>query len=969
MRRQDLHQRRAPPWLLQLTWLLLALTGLAHALDPDRAIRQFPHTWYENQLPQSTVLSIVQRADGSIWLATYAGLARYSGAEFEGIDRRTEPALRSIAITALLEDHAGTLWVGTLNGGLYRSVNARLEEVPLGAPMDSVFGIVEDHSGSLWMATNAGIARRDASGIHLFGKESGFPPPPYRGLVADTDGDVWAAVDGSGVAHWHDGHVQLLGIADGLPSIAVYAVRTDAAGTLWVGTQLGLVRYRNGRFERDARIAALDGQRIYALQGDRDGNLWITVQGMGLCRLNAVRLDCERNLRGLGNDIVRAMLEDREGNIWIGTTNGGIHRISDSKLITVTGTLESNSVRAVFEDVHGELWIGTDGGGLTRYRDHALVAFEHASQLLSPFTRSLAGDAAGNLWVGSIEGISRIAPDASVRNFRVTDGLPGAIVFAIAPSHDGSVWVGTTRGLARINGDKVYPIAATRSDDVRSLYEAPDGKLWIGQRSGLHCLKDEVIDTCGTDGLADSSVFAFHPTPDGSLWLGTSQGLMRWRNNELARYGDRVGLFGDAVFTILDDDGGNFWIGTNRGIGRIAQRDIEALDSGKAAKIEPTWFGKSDGMLSQQGNGASQTPGWRASDGKLWIGTTNGVVLIDPTRLRGNDLPPPVAVERIVVDGKEFKPAQVSAIGPGVDRLEFRYAAMSYVAPEAVRYRYQLEGYDRTWIDAGALRTAYYTNLPPGDYVFRAVASNNDGVWNQTGARAAFSIRPRLQETAWFRALVLIATLAALFGIYLLRVWRVSANERALKREVALRTEELRAANAELRRLASLDGLTGIANRGTFDRVLAQRWDEHGRRGFPLALLLCDIDAFKSYNDTFGHQAGDTALRRVAGALASLVRSEADLAARYGGEEFAMLLAECDAKQAAEIAQRVIDAVRSLAIEHPASNVWAHITISVGVAAIVPGAEQTTQLIVRRADEALYRAKANGRDRFSEFAG
>jgi ligand-binding sensor domain-containing protein len=843
--------------LSQLAWLLLALTGIAHALDPDRAIRQFPHTWYENQLPQSTVLSIVQCADGSIWLATYAGLAHYSGAGFEGIDRRTEPALRSIAITALLEDRAGTLWVGTLNGGLYRSRDDHLEEVRLAEPMDSVFGIVEDRAGSLWMATNVGIARSDGSGVHLFGKDSGFPPPPYRGLATDADGDVWIAIDGSGVAHWHEGHVQMLGVADGLPSTAAYAVRVDTTGTLWAGTQLGLVRFRDGRFERDARIAALDGQRIYALQGDRDGSLWIAVQGLGLCRLNATQLDCDRTLRGLGNDIVRAMLEDREGNLWIGTTNGGIHRISDSKLITVTGTLESNSIRAVFEDRRGELWVGTDGSGLAHYRDHSLIPFEHNAQLLSPFTRSIAADAAGNLWVGSIEGVSRIALDGSVRNFSVSEGLPGAIAFAIAPSRDGTVWIGTTRGLAHISGDKVESVASTRSDDIRSLYEAPDGKLWIGQRSGLHCFKNDVIDTCGTNGLADSSVFAFHPTPDGSLWLGTSQGLMRWRDDKLVRYGDRIGLFGDAVFTILDDDVGNFWMGTNRGIARLAKRDIANLDSGTVATIEPTWFGKSDGMLSQQGNGASQTPGWRASDGRLWIGTTNGVVLVDPKHLRGNDVPPPVVIERIVVDAKEFDPARVSAIGPGVDRLEFRYAGMSYVAPEAVRYRYQLEGYDREWIDAGALRTAYYTNLPPGDYVFHAVASNNDGVWNQTGARAAFSIRPRLQETAWFRTALAIAALAALFGVYRFRVWRVSANERALKREVALRTEELRAANAELRRLASLDGLTGIANRGMFDHVLAQRWDEHGRRGFPLTLLLCDIDAFKSYNDTYGHPAGD----------------------------------------------------------------------------------------------------------------
>lgn len=958
------HDRRRA-CLAWIACLSLLFGGAAHALDPDRSIRQFTHTWYENQLPQSTVLSIVQRRDGSIWLATYAGLARYSGADFEGIDRRVEPALRSIAITSLFEDHTGTLWVGTLNGGLYRTRGEHLEEVALAAPLDSVFGIVEDHAGALWMATNTGIARRDASGLQVFGKERGFPPPPYRGLAADANGDIWMAVDGSGVAYWHEGHVTVLGVEQGLPSLAAYTLRIDAGGTLWVGTQLGLVRYRNGRFEHDPKTSALDGQRIYALQGDRDGNLWITAQGLGLCRLSSVRLECDRGLRGLGNDIVRAMMEDREGNVWIGTTNGGIHRISDSKLITVTGALESNSVRALYEDAHGELWVGTDGSGLAHYGDRTLLASDYNQHLLSPFTRSLAGDAAGNLWVGSIEGLSRISSTGTIKNFRVGDGLPGAIVFAIAPSRDGSIWAGTTRGLANIAGDVVTTVAATRADDIRSLYEAPDGKLWIGQRSGLHCLQNGALDLCGTDGLAETSVFAFHPTADGALWLGTSQGLMRWRDGALNRYGERVGLYGDAVFTILQD-GESFWIGTNRGIARIFLRDIDALDHGTVATIAPTWFGKSDGMLSQQGNGASQTPGWRTRDGRLWIGTTNGVVMIDPSRLRRNESPPLVAIERVLADGKDVDTHATPAVGPGVDRLEFRYAGMSYVSPEAVRYRYRLEGFDRDWIDAGALRTAYYTNLPPGDYAFHAVASNNDGVWNEAGARATFSIRPRLLETTWFRGLLAIAALAALFGIYRFRVWRVSANERALKREVALRTDELRAANAELRRLASLDGLTRIANRGTFDQVLAQRWEQHQRLRIPLALLLCDIDSFKTYNDNYGHQAGDTALTRVAGALAGLVQSKDDLAARYGGEEFALLLADCDVREAIVIGERVLDAVRALEITHAASTVSARITISVGVAVMVPTEKQSSDVIVKRADDALYRAKDSGRDRLCE---
>jgi len=950
-------------WLIRIGLLLVTLhAGVAFALDPERSVRQLPHVWYENQLPQGTVLSIVQDHDGAIWLATYGGLVRYSGGAFETFDQHSTPVFRSTAITALVVDRAGVLWVGTLNGGLYRRVGHAFERVDLPSPIESVLGLIEDGEGVLWMATNAGLVRRDVSATVVYASAQGFPRGAFRGFATDSSGGVFVAIESAGVVHVRDGRIDVLGPEQGLPSRVVYVLHRDGEGTLWVGTTEGLSRYRDGRFVSDPRVAALDGQRVFALDGDRDGNLWAIVQQRGLCRLTAIHIDCDGSLPGLGKDIVRSMFEDREGNLWIGTTNSGVHRISDSKLVSVTGKLDTNSIRAVYEDASGTLWVGTDGAGLARYGDHELQPFEHNDQLRSPFTRALAGDPAGNLWVGSIEGVARIAPDGSVHNFGVKEGLPTAIVFAIAARRDGGVWLGTTLGLVRIVDDRLETVPEAGSADMRALYEAPDGRLWIGQRSGLRCFANGKSDDCGIRDLGSASVFAFRPAQDGALWLGTSLGLMRWRNGVLDRYAERTGMVGDTVFAILEDRSGDFWLSSNRGIARIARDGLARLDAGPGA-IEPTWFGRADGMLSQQGNGASQTPAWRAHDDTLWFGTTNGVVMVDPARLRRNLLPPPVAIEHVLADGGEFDPGQAVRFGADADHLEFHYAGMSYVAPEAVRYRYRLEGYDEQWVDAGTRRVAYYTNLPPREYVFRAAACNNDGVWSTQDATFAFTISPHWYETRAFRLLVPIALLVLLAGAYRVRVWRVRANERTLLHEVALRTQELRSANAELRRLASLDGLTRIANRGAFEEGLSRIWDDHRARGAPLAVLLCDIDVFKAYNDSCGHQAGDAALIRVAGAMAGMVRSADDLAARYGGEELALLLSDCDERAAAVVAQRLVEAVRSLAIEHRASDVAPWVTVSIGHAALVPRAEQSPEVIVRLADEALYRAKAQGRDR------
>lgn len=957
-----LDARRASALLAGMLCALLVLP--AQALEARRAIGQFTHVWYENELPQGTVLSIGQQADGAIWLATYGGLARYSGDSFDTIDPRVAPALKSSAITAVSADRGGGLWVGTLNGGLYRRQGRALEPVALPAGIESVFGIVSDTSGSLWLTTNAGVVRAANGTPRLLGDADGFPPRGfYRAIVADREGGVWIAADGVGVVHWHAGRARLYDDHDGLPSNAVYSLAVDAAGAVWVGTQSGPAFFRDGRFHRHPRAAALDGRRIYTLYGDRDGSVWFAPLDMGLCRLVAGDFSCDNTLAGLQGETVRSMFEDREGNLWIGTTSSGLHRLSPSKLVTVTGQMVSNAVRAVHQVPGGALWVGTDGAGLSRYEGAVLQpATDYNRQLPSQLIRAIRSDIRGQLWVAGTEGVTRFDAAGRARTFGLSDGLPGTIVFAFAPARQGGMWTGTLQGVARIDGERVEVVEGTRGDDTRALYEDADGRLWIGLRSGLRCLYLGKVDTCGTDGLAGSSVFAFHPAADGSLWLGTSVGIVRIRDGNVTRYLQRAGFHGDAVFALLDDGRGHFWFSSNRGIGRLAKTEFEALDRGDVQQLAPRWYGTSDGMLNAQGNGASQTPADHSDDGRLWFGTAKGVVIVDPDRMQGNSQPPPVSIERLRVDGVEVDPQDGARLGPGVERMELHFAAMSYVAPSAVRYRYRLDGFDRAWSEPGSGRAAYYTNLPPGDYVFRVMASNNDGVWNEQGAQVRFTLLPQWHQTWWLRALAVLAALGLVAALVRLRLRTARERERALTHEVAQRTDALREANERLQHLAASDALTGIANRREFTRRLRLAWDDHAARNASLAVLLIDVDDFKAYNDSYGHLGGDAALATLAAALAASLRSSDDLAARYGGEEFAILLPDCDTDAAFALARQLVDDVQRLALPHRASGVADVVTVSIGAASQHPAQGGNPDTLLHAADAALYRAKAEGRN-------
>jgi diguanylate cyclase (GGDEF)-like protein len=426
----------------------------------------------------------------------------------------------------------------------------------------------------------------------------------------------------------------------------------------------------------------------------------------------------------------------------------------------------------------------------------------------------------------------------------------------------------------------------------------------------------------------------------------------------------KEGLFDDNVYEILEDDLGNLWMDCNKGIFRVSKKELGDFAEGRVRSISSVAYGAADGMKSSECDHASPG-GLKTRDGRLWFATIRGVAVIDPADIKVNQVVPPVIIEELIVGRRAGGFPEGARLPAGSRVFEFHYTALSLLAPEKVKFKFKLEGFDEDWVDVGTRRVAYFTNIPPGPYRFRVIACNNDGVWNRAGASFTFVLKPHFYQTIIFYVLCGLGLAAMALGGFRIRINRLKAHEKQLTLLVEERTEELKRANQELEHISLTDKLTEIANRRSFDAFLDREWGRCLREGRPLSLVMADIDFFKAYNDTYGHQAGDECLQKIAHVLKTSVNRAGDLAARYGGEEFIIILSETGTEGAATVAKKFSSAVQALRIAHETSKVSAHVTISLGCASCIPSRESGASSLLKAADGALYQSKQGGRNRIS----
>ncbi|MBI1762939.1 MAG: SpoIIE family protein phosphatase [Acidobacteria bacterium] len=792
--------------------LLLVLCGVGialqavttYALDPKKAITQYIHDLWtsDNGLPQNNARAIVQTRDGYLWLGTEEGLARFDGVRFVIFDRSNTPEMKSRWISALIEDRNGNLWIGTNREVLsFKDGKFTRYDTKNGLSSSFVNVFCQDLEGNLWIGTNDGLNQFKDGKFTAWTTKEGLSHNAVHSIYQGKAGDLWIGTD-MGLDQFKRGRFTNYTSKQGLAPGTVYSICEDRNGSLWIGTQMGdankggLTQFKNGKFKVFTTKDGLSFNGISSIFEDHDGNLWIGTFVGGLNRLQDNKFSTYTVKEGLSDNFVSSMYEDREGSLWMGTGTG-LNRLRDSKFNTYSQTdgLSGEYVESIYEDRNGSLWIGTDDG-LNKSTSGKITSFSTKEGLSSNNVRAIKQDTENNFWIGTDAGLNHLRQGGG-KISATRDGPANDHVQSIYQDQVGNLWIGTVGNGLWQTKNGLYTHYTMKEGlsgrDVFATYSDRRGDLWIGTGRGLNQLHNgNLVNYTAQMGLS-TSVRYLYGDQQSFLWIGTDNGLFLFNNEHFTRYTTSEGLFDDVVWTILEDNRGNFWMSCNKGIFRTTRQELIDFAAGKIKSISCIAYGTADGMKNRECSDNQQS-GLKTKDGGLWFATVKGVVVIDPANLHLNTVPPPVVIEQVNVDGASLPHNTAAQLPPGQRNFEFQYAGLSFVAPEKVSYKYRLEGYDHDWIAAGGRRAAYYTNLAPGQYRFRVIAANNDGVWNETGAAFSFYLKPHFYQTWWFYSFCGLGLVFSGIGLNSLRLRGVLAKERERTR---LQEAELRAEVAE----------------------------------------------------------------------------------------------------------------------------------------------------------------------------
>ena len=751
----------------------------------------------EDGLPTNAVLDIAKTSEGYMWLATFNGLVRFDGVEFKVFDKSNTPEFKTNNLSTLLVDSQDRLWIGTNGGGLMRMQGDQFHyfdtDSLIRTPMITVMEEGED--GIIWIGTRSGLAfvKNDTLSRLSTGPLS---YPMISSMDMDEIGRLWVGTTTNGLFVYDGEQTLQFGTQEGLPSDFVRATFSDSQNRIWIGTDRGAALINeSGIFNLDS-LPNSPTVFTNAFFEDEHGHIWMGCND-GLRRYKQ-EFELLTSRQGLSHDIVQSLMQDDEGNIWVGTYRGGLNRLKKGKFLNISRPegISNEVINVTYED-GDKVWIGSDNG-LTCLSEGKLETFNIGRRTAGNRIRDIYRDSKSRLWLCTYRGLVQFEDGQIVRRYTTADGLSSNNTRRIVEDQEGALWVGTAFGLNRLKDGKIeiFNRESGLGDlFVMSLFVDNSGKLWVGtDGGGVYYLEQERFKRALSTDAINDIIFNIFQDYDGSYWFSSNRGVIYLLDTLEFTINKQHGLISNNIFQTMLDDKGQLWFTSDRGLMRTTLSEVRNLVKGQQTVLKETRiFDRADGMRSAQVTAASKSATTR--NGKLFIATLNGITIVDSRQVPINEVLPKTALTEIYRDDLRIPIDETITLEAGVRRLEFHYTGLSFYAPEKVKFKYRLENFDEDWVIAGDRRTAYYTNLPPGDYVFKVQAANNDGIWNTKPAYVRINQQAYFYQTTWFYVLLALALVGFGAFLYYLRALEIKRRNVVLQQVVAERTLDIRNQN------------------------------------------------------------------------------------------------------------------------------------------------------------------------------
>lgn len=826
-------RKRSPVAHFIFRWIclpfLLSLRA-AFASAPHQLISQMAHASWSAKDGITDVSAIAQTTDGYLWIATAEGLFRFDGIHFSLWQPATQAQGGEGTVTVLCASRDGSLWLGS-KSGVGRLSNTGVEHFSAtdGLLEGEVTSILQDRTGAIFVGTVKGLCKFSNGQWTAFGNQSGLPEGRTRVELEDRNGSLWVSVEdpeiagGTLMGSLRRGRNRFELVNEHLGTVAMLREAPD--GQLWVAETSQSIRpFPTSSQTAHGALHPFPFQSKAILFAS-DNMLWIGAAGQGLFRVEYGKSpDAHREgqlspedhfdeKHGLCSDFISCVFEDPEGNVWFGSS-GGLDRFRNNRIVSwsVGEGLNYDQRLGIAACADGSVWTASEQG-LQRILGSKIetLGFDWIGPGGGNGVYSLFASAAGDLWVGALNGLGHIKGNEHTP-VAIAGGMELHNVTAMTQDHDGGLWLcDQLRGVSRLLHDKVrvFPNGPEMpSQVVNAAVTDPLGAVWLGFQDGTICRYRE--GQCRAY-PALGSVLSLLCDHKGDIWAAGLGGLCRFEHDHFAVLKSSEHFPNSQLSGLIEDDEGYFWITSRSGLIRVHPAELEKAFADSAYAIAYDLYDASDGLRGLPRSSRPFPTVAKSPDGRIWFATTAGLAMVDPRYLRKNTNNfPPLHVVEASVGGKKIPPLADLELPAGTKDIRIEYTALSFSDPERIHFKCKLEGYDEQWREMGTSRQITYSGLGPRNYVFRVLACNADGVWDETGTMWQFLIKRAFYQQSWFLLLCFLGGVSMLWGLYR---WNLARVTRQAEARMNVRME---AQLDERKRIAQelhdtvLQGFTGV---------------------------------------------------------------------------------------------------------------------------------------------------------------